>query len=421
MIKRINSIIVCGLFAFTTATAQLKHNNPYNDYETTADTLESIIDVIESDGNMVWPKNIQYKLAKLLKSDYLQTSQVGMCVYDLDADSLLFGVNSRQLFRPASTEKVLTAVSALSLLGSSYHFDTTLYGKGKTEGGTFNGDLYIIGGFDPAFGDSEMNSMVRAVQKSLGSKIKGKMIGDLSMKDSLYWGEGWCWDDNMPRLVPLLYNRKDNFLSTFKSRLRENNVALDMSFKYGICPKDSNMILVKRCSHSIDDILHRMMKKSDNLYAEAMFYQLGTIGGKKNISYKDSQKAVEHTISLAGYDPKNYRIADGSGVSLYNYVSPELEVGILRYAYQHSDVYQHLYPSLPIAGVDGTLSNRMRTGTAFQNVRAKTGTVTGISSLTGFCTAKNGHLLAFCIINQGIITTSIGHRFQNSACQILTE
>ena len=162
-------------------------------------------------------------------------------------------------------------------------------------------------------------------------------------------------------------------------------------------------------------------KEDEDYYAEAMFYHLGKTSGKKQISYKDSQKAIEHTITLAGYNPKNYRIADGSGVSLYNYVSPELEVGILRYAYQHTDIYQHLYPSLPIAGVDGTLAKRMQSGTAFKNVRAKTGTVTGISSLAGFCTAKNGHLLAFCIINQGIMKTFIGHRFQDSVCQILTE
>ena len=421
MIKRFFSIFIAFLAFAGNTFAQLKHNNPYNDYETTADTIETLIDRIDSDGNLKWPQNLQYKLAKLIKSDYLQTSQIGICVYDLDSDSLLFSVNSRQLFRPASTEKVITAVAALSQLGSSYHFDTTLYGKGIHSGNSFNGDIYIVGGFDPAFGDVELNSMVLAVQKTLGTKVKGRIIGDITMKDTLYWGEGWCWDDNMPRLVPLLYNRKDNFLPSFKSKMREKRIEFSGSFKYGTCPKDSSMILVKRCSHSIDDILTQMMKKSDNLYAEAMFYHLGKTSGKKQISYKDSQKAIEHTITLAGYNPKNYRIADGSGVSLYNYVSPELEVGILRYAYQHTDIYQHLYPSLPIAGVDGTLAKRMQSGTAFKNVRAKTGTVTGISSLAGFCTAKNGHLLALCILNQGIMKTFIGHRFQDSVCQILTE
>lgn len=97
------------------------------------------------------------------------------------------------------------------------------------------------------------------------------------------------------------------------------------------------------------------------------------------------------------------KIADGSGLSLYNYVSADLEVKLLRYAYQNNNVYLHLYPSLPVAGQDGTLKNRMRGTFTAGNVRAKTGTLTGISSLAGYCTAANGHQICFSIINQGLV------------------
>ena len=76
-------------------------------------------------------------------------------------------------------------------------------------------------------------------------------------------------------------------------------------------------------------------------------------------------------------------------------------------------------PSLPVAGVDGTLKSRMQKTLAQGNVRAKTGTLTGISSLAGYCTAPNGHELAFAIINQGILDKTSGKAFQDRVCQVL--
>jgi D-alanyl-D-alanine carboxypeptidase/D-alanyl-D-alanine-endopeptidase (penicillin-binding protein 4) len=94
---------------------------------------------------------------------------------------------------------------------------------------------------------------------------------------------------------------------------------------------------------------------------------------------------------------------------------------LLRYAWRNSVIYEHLAPSLPIAGVDGTLEKRMRGTVAQGNVRAKTGTVTGISSLAGYCTAANGHQLCFSIINQGVMRGSDGKSFQDRVCVALCE
>ena len=77
--------------------------------------------------------------------------------------------------------------------------------------------------------------------------------------------------------------------------------------------------------------------------------------------------------------------------------------------------------SLPIAGVDGTLEKRMCRTAADGNVRAKTGTVSGISSLAGYCTAANGHMLAFAVINQGVMRNQRGRDFQDRLCVVLCE
>ena len=165
----------------------------------------------------------------------------------------------------------------------------------------------------------------------------------------------------------------------------------------------------------------RMMKKSDNLFAESMFYQLAASGGTKRASAKNGRQQVNKLISKLGFRDSDYYIADGSGLSLYNYVSPELEVAFLKYAYRNENIYIHLLPAMPVAGVDGTLASRMNSGFAHQNVKAKTGTVTGVSALTGYCTAANGHLLCFSIINMGIRKAATGRRFQDRVCQALCE
>ena len=94
-------------------------------------------------------------------------------------------------------------------------------------------------------------------------------------------------------------------------------------------------------------------------------------------------------------------------------------VSLLRYAYLKRDIMAVLYPSLPIAGVDGTLKKRMKGGAAQGNVHAKTGTVSGVSSLAGYCRAANQHLLAFCIINQGVMKNAEGRDFQDKVCELL--
>jgi len=130
---------------------------------------------------------------------------------------------------------------------------------------------------------------------------------------------------------------------------------------------------------------------------------------------------VRQLIRRIGLGGQPYRIADGSGLSLYNYVSAELETMMLRYARRNDNIYEHLNRSLPIAGVDGTLQNRMKNTAAQGNVRAKTGTLTGISSLAGYCTAANGHQLCFSIINQGVMRGAQGKAFQDKVCKVLCE
>lgn len=364
-----------------------------------------------------WPQNIQYRLDSLLRHPMFETSTVGLEVYDLTADSILYKVNEHQMLRPASTMKLLTAITAIDKLGGSYQFRTQLYYTGKVEDHTLTGDLYCVGGFDPRFNIDDMNAFVESIRRMGVDTIRGSIVADRSMKDADLLGEGWCWDDDNPPLSPLTIGRNTQFVDRFIRQLVDDGVVLDVRISDGTLP-DSAFHLCSRF-HSIDQILLHMMKQSDNFYAEAMFYQLAAHQGHRPARAKDAAAIVKRLISKVGLGHRPYRIADGSGLSLYNYLSADLEVRLLRYAYRNSTVYLHLLPSLPVAGSDGTLRNRMRGSFAADNVKAKTGTLEGVSALAGYCTAANGHRLCFSIINQGVMHTSNARRFQDRVCNAL--
>ena len=136
------------------------------------------------------------RLDSLLSNDpMLKTSEVGITVFDLTTGESLFQYQADKLYRPASTEKVVTSVTALATLGLDYTMDTRLQYTGKIENDTLKGNLYLVGGFDPEFMDEDLDSLVDVIAKSGIRYIADTLAADVSMMDSVYWGNGWSWDD----------------------------------------------------------------------------------------------------------------------------------------------------------------------------------------------------------------------------------
>lgn len=392
-----------------------------NDDEDQVEMPDSmLIDSLSPDSiSLPWPKAVQVHIDRLLESKMFQTSQVGMMVWDLDADSCIYQHNAQQLLRPASTMKVLTAITALDCLGGSYQFKTQLKYTGEIKDSVLNGNLYCVGGMDPRFNNDDMAAFVHSLAEMGIDTIRGSIYADKSMKDDKLYGKGWCWDDDNPKLSALLIGRKDFFMDRFLNKLHEDSIYYSGWAKEGRCPGDAFTIITR--FHTIDQVLMRMMKESDNLYAEAMYYQIAASTGNHPASSKSAIAVERRLIDKIGLDSRNYKLADGSGLSLYNYLSAELETKLLRYAFKNDNIYMHLSQSLPIAGVDGTLKKRMKGTFASGNVRAKTGTLTGVISLAGYCTASNGHRLCFSIINQGIMHGKNARNFQDRVCNILCQ
>jgi D-alanyl-D-alanine carboxypeptidase/D-alanyl-D-alanine-endopeptidase (penicillin-binding protein 4) len=362
--------------------------------------------------------SLRIRLDSLLQDPMFETSQVGVMVYDLTADSVYYQYNERQLLRPASTMKLVTAITALDQLGPQYDFKTDIYYTGQIKGRTLVGNIYCVGGFDPTLTMGDVTDMALSVQQLGIDSIAGKLVADRTMKEQLDYGEGWCWDDENPLLTALSIGRKDIFLTTFAEEVARLGINLEnVRLVEGRLPANARHLTTIR--HNISQVLDRMMKKSDNFYAEAVFYQTAASVRRPLAKASDATGVTRQLLKRLGLDANVYRLADGSGLSLYNYISAELLCTLLKHAWRTPKIHDALWVSLPIAGVDGTLEKRMTKGPAEGNVRAKTGTVTGISSLAGYCQAENGHQLCFSIINQGVLRNADGRAFQDRFCQAL--
>lgn len=378
-------------------------------------------DDIDDDEDLPWPENVRHRIEKIFDNTTIfNTSMVGMKIYDLTADSTIYERNASQLMRPASTLKMMVAVTAIDRLGAGYELKTRMAYTGRTDSLTLRGNLYVKGGFDPTIGSDDIAEFADSV-KALGiDTIDGNIYLDLTMKDKDRLGEGWCWDDDNPVLSPLVFARKDGFMDRFVDRLKDAGIVLETDTpQVKRCPESAFSVCTR--FHTMDQIMHKMMKESDNLYAESMYYQIAASTGNRPASAKSARSVERQLLRKLGLDASRCRLADGSGLSLYNYLSAEQECQLLRYAYRNENVYPHLRPSLPIAGIDGTLRKRMRGTSASGNVRAKTGTLTGIITLAGYCTAANGHDLCFVILNNGIMHAVNARRFQDRVCALLCQ
>lgn len=436
--KRLCTLLLAALLPLA-MTAQEQHVGETG--ALSADTLNT-----DSLPPLTWEQRVQQQLDSLVaNSELLQTTQLGLMVWDLTADSAFYTCNHRQRMRPASTMKLLTAITAIDRLGGDHQFRTTVKMRGTltqrtdSTGGTLTGDLVCIGGMDPAFDNGDMKVLVDRIRQAGIDTICGRIVADKSFKDTLQLGQGWCWDDDNPCLSALLVNRKDNFADRLRRELETVGVVIkptpSPSSREGSVASPERQVKADQSpvssggggggfsvSHSLSHILTRMMKQSDNLYAECVFYHaaLSEPGSdSRTATAKNARSAVKREIQSIGLDPSHYSVADGSGLSLYNYVSAELLTMMLRHAWRSDRISQHLLPTLPVAGVDGTLKDRMTKSAAYRNVRAKTGTLTGISSLAGYCTAGNGHQLCFAIINQGVEKAKSGKAFQDKVCALL--
>ena len=168
-------------------------------------------------------------------------------------------------------------------------------------------------------------------------------------------------------------------------------------------------------SPSLKEIIKVINKNSQNLYAEQLLKTIGLerfgFGTTEN-----GVKAEDGLLKNMGINPNNMDIIDGSGLSRLNLVTPKQIVSLLSFMYK-SKYYIPFFNSLPIAGIDGTLGDRMQNSAATGKIRAKTGFLEGVRSLSGYAFTADNEPVAFSIIvNNFNVPVKLAEDIQDLVC-----
>ncbi len=170
----------------------------------------------------------------------------------------------------------------------------------------------------------------------------------------------------------------------------------------------------------IDSMVINLMKVSDNLSAEMSLKMVGAVVFGPPGNVRNGRIAENSFFGRLGMDTLRHRVADGSGLSHYNLLRIGLITDLLVGMYHREDIFPLFYAAMPIGGVDGTLEDRMRATRAEGNVHAKTGTISGVSSLSGYVTTRDGEMLVFGMTMQDFVGSSAPYRYaQDRICEIL--
>lgn len=172
------------------------------------------------------PSSFENQIDSLLVWDLPNSTQAAISVYDLTDNKSIYQRNEKLLLRPASNQKILTTSAAYLFLGTDYNFKTEIFHTGNIADSVCTGDVYFKGGFDPDFSSHDLDSLVLEIKKFGIKEIRGNVYADVSAMDSLFWGEGWMWDDDpysfAAYLTPLCINKNSVMVIATPSQLNNS-------------------------------------------------------------------------------------------------------------------------------------------------------------------------------------------------------
>ena len=181
-----------------------------------------------------------------------------------------------------------------------------------------------------------------------------------------------------------------------KVSLKEQGIALNGPVVLG--ESKPSLLLATHYSQPITQLMADTLKPSDNLYANSLFLHAAKKIKGQPLDWQQAEGVVKQFLQQqTSIDMQSASMIDGSGLSRQDLLSTEQTVFLLRYLYEHFPLTYEYIAALPIAGQDGTLKRRLRKPSQKGFVRAKTGTMTGVMSLSGYLYTANGHTLAFAI------------------------
>ncbi len=385
-------------------------------------------------------------LDQLLQVHHLEGAHVGIAVRSLREGTPILNYNAQKYFCPASNEKLLLTLAALKEFGPDYRFKTEIYVKkdAAIRDGILYSDVLIKGYGDPTLEpDAIGEAFTHASEFSGINKVAGALLLDLSYFDNTFWGPGWAWDDNNYFIAPIAFKTTRFLLSSpydptaylqtigqqILTGFSNQGITFTQRVKAGRLSAGWQLA-AEISSQPLQKLLQSMDYFSDNFIADQLLKGLGAHRYGQG-TFQNGAQAIEE--SLKGIIHSPIQIADGSGLSRYNLLTPLQLVELLSYAFTHPTLGlkdqgldfvelrnalsngQNLFiQALPPWG-GGTLSTR-----AYElNAYAKTGTLTNISALSGYLIIKSGDVLAFSVLINDASSIADARNFQDAFLAVL--
>ena len=358
----------------------------------------------------------------------------GAYVVDLTDGRTLYARRATGRRILASNTKLFTTVAALEQFGAAGTLQTRVLGSGALDGtGVWSGNLYLRGSGDPSFGTasfakrsygvgSKVEDLAAALAAAGITEVSGRIYGDESAWDSLRGGpdSGYGLSGWVGPLSALSFNRglltesgrgwqgtpPLHAARALDAALEEEGVRVRLAPRAGATPDDAQPLTFV-VSPEMARLVRITNKYSDNFYAEQLLKAVGAEAAGLGTTRGGAGAAMAAGRGMGAPS----KLVDGSGLARGNRASPKAVVRLLSRA-RDEDWYSALYDSLAIAGVDGTLHDRMRGTAAKRRCRAKTGTIVGVSTLSGYCTSVSGDVIAFSFLMNGV-NVNAARRIQN--------
>ncbi len=399
---------------------------------------------------------------KTLNSLGVDKDTISISVKNIENGNVLYELNEKTQRTPASTLKVITTAASVDTLGNDYKFSTKLYKSTNNDlyiklsgdplltsddlGILIDGvmaknivpkNIYIddsvfdnnewgkdwlqedeLNSYVPKFSAYNIDNNLLRIEISptanmVPANIKVKPFYPISfmnlvetdghMQNSVKIEKS---DNNIPNMLKIsgvvskIYNSyipvsnpKMNFILRLEEVISDKKLEYYNPIQFAKLPVN-NIYLVSQADHSIDLVVTEILKNSSNLASETLFKMAGAVWANSTGTFENSMKMFEAYLKKYDIDNKNIQIADASGISANNLVTADFMTDflVMKSKSENFEDYKLLFP----APGTGTLKNRML---YFKdNLRAKTGTLSGTSALAGYIVSRSGKVYAFDIM-----------------------
>lgn len=360
----------------------------------------------------------------------------GLFVIDAETGSTVCARAPGQRRPLASNMKLFTTSTALSRLGPQSRIATVV----KTDGGidrsgVLHGSLYLVGGGDPALGTpsfyrrflgglgTNLFLLKRQIREAGVKAITGRVYADDSIFDRLRGvaDSGYATSPEIGPLSGLDFNSgysnpsghsfatdpATTAAATLTQSLQAAGVRVPTGVALGTAPPFSTE-LARVESPTLTEIVNTTDVYSYNFFAEMLIKLLGARFGSAG-STAAGASVVEQ---FARGHSSGVQATDGSGLTRSNRASPMQIVGLLR-SMRESPVGDDFIQDLALTGHEGTVADRMHGTAAYGRCRTKTGTISSVSNLSGYCFNRDGKIMIFSILMAGVRDLGLAHLEQD--------